>query len=141
MKHFARYFAGWGFTVKRPKKKNLTTSRSTLVVLFNHDVRNDKPMTHKTFQHSPLVNIYTMEARNFQLETVKERWPDYKDHILSLYYTDNKFRAICEDYYLCMKHLDKFRKEFSEKLQTIEEYEKMRQELEVELQGRIDNDV
>jgi hypothetical protein len=81
-----------------------------------------------------------MEAKNFQLETVKERWPEYKDHILSLYYRDNRFRAICEDYYLCMKHLDKFRKEFSEKLETIEEYEKMRQELENELQGRINDD-
>jgi hypothetical protein len=98
-------------------------------------------MTKPLFPHSRIVNTYTMEAKNFQLETVKERWPEYKDHILSLYYTDNKFRAICEDYYLCMRHLDKFRKEFSEKLQTIEEYEKMRQELEVELQGRIDKDV
>jgi len=82
----------------------------------------------------------TMEAKNFQLESVKERWPEYKDHILALYYKDNRFRAICEDYYLCIQHLDRFRKEFSEKLQTIEEYEKMRQELEVELQSRIDKE-
>jgi hypothetical protein len=101
---------------------------------------NDKPMTKPPFQHSRIVNTYTMEAKNFQLETVKERWPEFKDHILSLYYTDNKFRAICEDYYLCIRHLDKFRKEFSEKLQTIEEYEKMRDELEVELQNRIDKE-
>ena len=101
---------------------------------------NDKPMTKPLIRHSRIVNIYTMEAKNFQLETVKERWPEFKDHILSLYYTDNKFRAICEDYYLCMRHLDKFRREFSEKLQTIEEYEKMRLELEIELQGRIDRE-
>jgi hypothetical protein len=81
-----------------------------------------------------------MEVKNFQLEAVKERWPEYQDHILSLYYRDNKFRAICEDYYLCIQHLDKFRKEFSEKLQTIEEYEKMLQELEIELKGRINAD-
>lgn len=78
-----------------------------------------------------------MDVKNFQLEAVKERWPEHKDQILSLYYTDNRFRAICEDYYLCIQHLDKFRKEFSEKLQTVEEYEKMLQELEIELQGRI----
>jgi hypothetical protein len=101
---------------------------------------NDKAMTNPLFQHSRIVNIYTMEAKNFQLETVKERWPEHRDHILSLYHTDNKFRAICEDYYLCMRHLNKFRKEFSEKLETIEEYEKMRQELELELQSRIDSD-
>jgi uncharacterized protein (UPF0262 family) len=97
-------------------------------------------MTQSIFQHARKTNIVTMEAKNFQLEIVKERWPDYKDHILSLYYRDTRFRAICEDYYLCMKHLDKFRKEFSEKLETIEEYEKMRQELENELQGRINDD-
>jgi hypothetical protein len=107
---------------------------------FRNDKTNDRPMTKPPFQHSRKTNVLTMEAKNFQLETVKERWPEYKDHILSLYYTDDKFRAICEDYYLCMRHLDKFRKEFSEKLETIEEYEKMRQELEVELQGRINSE-
>jgi hypothetical protein len=79
-----------------------------------------------------------MEAKNFQLEAVKKRWPEYKDHILSLYYHDNKFRGIVEDYYLAVQHLDKFRKQFSEKLESIEEYEKVLRELEVELQHRID---
>jgi hypothetical protein len=79
-----------------------------------------------------------MEAKNFQLEVVKERWPEYKDDILSLYYKDNKFRAIVEDYYLAIQHLDKFRKQYSEKLESIEEYEKVLHELEIELQHRID---
>ena len=78
-----------------------------------------------------------MEAKNFQLEVVKGRWPEYKDDILSLYYKDNKFRAIVEDYYLAIQHLDKFRKQFSEKLESIEEYEKVLRELEIELQHRI----
>jgi len=78
-----------------------------------------------------------MEAKNFQLEVVKERWPEHKDDILSLYYRDNKFRAIVEDYYLAIQHLDKFRKQFSEKLESIEEYEKVLRELEIELQHRI----
>jgi hypothetical protein len=81
-----------------------------------------------------------MEAKNFQLEAVKERWPEFTDHIRSLYYTDNKFRAICEDYYLCIQHLDKFRKEFSERLEAIEEYENMLRELEDELKGRINKE-
>jgi len=79
-----------------------------------------------------------MEAKNFQLEVVKERWPEYKDDILSLYYKDNKFRAIVEDYYLAIQHLDKFRKQYSEKQESIEEYEKVLHELEIELQHRID---
>jgi hypothetical protein len=87
-------------------------------------------------QHKTIME--QMEAKNFQLEVVKERWPEYQEHILSLYYRDNKFRAICEDYYLAVQHLDKFRRQFSEKLETIEEYEKVLHELETELQGRID---
>jgi len=81
-----------------------------------------------------------MEAKNFQLEVVKERWPEYKEDILSLYYRDNKFRAIVEDYYLAIQHLDKFRKQFSEKLESIEEYEKVLHELEIELKGRINKE-
>lgn len=61
------------------------------------------------FRHLRKANIVTMEVKNFQLETVKERWPEY-------------------------------RKEFSEKLQTVEEYEKTRQDLEIELQGRINSE-
>jgi hypothetical protein len=54
-----------------------------------------------------------------------------------LYYRDNKFRAIVEDYYLAIQHLDKFRKQFSEKLESIEEYEKVLHDLEIELRDRI----
>jgi len=79
-----------------------------------------------------------MEAKNLQLEAVKERWPEYKEDILSLYYRDKKFRAIVEDYYLAIQHLDKFRRQFSEKLESIEEYEKVLRELEIELRLRID---
>ncbi len=79
-----------------------------------------------------------MDAINYQLEAIKERWPEHKDQILALYYKDAKFRAICEDYYLCLQYLNKFRKEFSEKLETIGDYETILSELETELRGRID---
>lgn len=79
-----------------------------------------------------------MDAKNFQLEAIKEKWPERKDQIMTLYYRDARFRSICEDYYLAIQHLDRFRKEFSEKLETIEEYEKVLYELETELQDRIE---
>ena len=79
-----------------------------------------------------------IDARNLQLEAIKEKWPEYKDQIMALYYRDTKFRAICDDYYLSLQYLNKFRKEFSEKLETIEEYENLLHDLEIELQGRID---
>ena len=78
-----------------------------------------------------------MESKNFQLETVNERFPMDKDRIVPLYYTDAEFRAICEDYYMCLYFLKKFRQEFSENLGSIEEYEKIRSELENELKERI----
>jgi hypothetical protein len=39
---------------------------------------------------------------------------------------------------LCIQYLEKFKKEFSERLESIEEYKKIQQELEKELQDRID---
>jgi len=78
-----------------------------------------------------------IDARNLQLEAIKEKWPEYKDQIMALYYRDTKFRAICDDYYLSLQYLNKFRKEFSEKLETIEDYENIITELETELRDRI----
>jgi hypothetical protein len=79
-----------------------------------------------------------METKNLQLEAIKEKWPEYRDQIMTLYYWDTRFRATCDDYYLSLQYLNKFRKEFSEKLETIEEYEKILTELEMELRDRID---
>lgn len=81
--------------------------------------------------------IGRMEAQNFQLQAVKERFPMQEKDIINLYYHDLEFRAICEDYYLCMFYLSKFRKETSETEQSVEEYEKMKQELESELLDRL----
>ena len=78
-----------------------------------------------------------MESINFQLEVVKERFPNYTEHILSLYQQDPEFRAICEDYYLCIRYLEKAKKEFTEKKDSINEYERIQTELEKELQLRI----
>ena len=78
-----------------------------------------------------------MEAKNFQLQAVKERFPKQENDITNLYYQDLEFRAICEDYYLCMYYLSKFRKETSETTQSVEEYETMKQELEAELLERL----
>ncbi len=78
-----------------------------------------------------------MEAKNFQLQVVKERFPLEEREIGRLYYHDMEFRAICEDYYLCLFYLGKFRKESSEKNETVEEYEKIMHDLESELLERL----
>jgi len=84
------------------------------------------------------VGMSKIEGKNLQLEAIREKWPEYKDQIMALYYKDTKFRAICDDYYLSLQYLNKFRREFSEKRETIEEYEKLLNDLATELQGRID---
>lgn len=78
-----------------------------------------------------------MEAKNFQLQAVKERFPAQERDITNLYYHDLEFRAICEDYYLCMFYLIKFRKETSETTQSVEEYEEIKRVLESELLDRL----
>jgi uncharacterized protein (UPF0262 family) len=78
-----------------------------------------------------------MESINFQLEAVRERFPEYKEDILSLYYKDPEFRAICEDYYLCIRYLEKVKKEYTEKIESINEYERIQTELEKELKSRL----
>ena len=79
-----------------------------------------------------------MEPKNFQLEVVYEKFPMAKNRIAELYYNDVDFRAACEDYYTCLHFLNKLHKEFSDKKRSIEEYEKIRKELEKELGERID---
>ena len=79
-----------------------------------------------------------MEPKNFQLEVVYEKFPMAKDRIVELYYHDADFRAACEDYYTCLYFLNKFQKEFSDKRGSIEEYEKIRNDLEKELRERIE---
>ena len=80
-----------------------------------------------------------MAAVNFQLEAVKKRFPEYKDDILALYRADTEFRTIVDDYFLCISYLEKFKKEFSEKIDSITEYERMQQELEKELKNTLIN--
>ena len=78
-----------------------------------------------------------MESSNFLLETVKERFSKYGSDVASLYYNDAEFHAICEDYYMLIQHLNKDKKDFSEKLESIEEYKKALGELEKELEERL----
>ena len=74
-----------------------------------------------------------MESVNAQLYAVKEKFPGLGDRIEKLYESDEDFRTLCTDYILCIQHFEKFKKEFSEKYHTVEEYKDIRSELEREL--------
>lgn len=74
-----------------------------------------------------------MDSPQLQLSLVKKMFPAQKEKIEALYKEDADFRALCHDYFLCMRYLDKFHNEFSEKLSNISEYENARRLLEEEL--------
>jgi hypothetical protein len=74
-----------------------------------------------------------MESVNEQLQLIKKRFPDQNERIEELFESNEDFRALCADYFLCIKHLHRFKKEFGEKKLSIEEYKNVREELEDEL--------
>lgn len=75
-----------------------------------------------------------MKLLNEHLKAVKEKFPKESGRIEELYNADEDFRALCEDYFFCMQHLQKFKKEFSEKQYSFDEYKNIQTELEKELQ-------
>jgi DNA repair ATPase RecN len=78
-----------------------------------------------------------MGTVNFQLQAVLDKFPDHQELVRHLYYKDMEFRSICEEYYLAIAQLNKFKKEFSEKIESVGEYERALYELEKELAGCI----
>ncbi len=74
-----------------------------------------------------------MESLNQQLKIVKQKFPNQADRIEELYESDEDFRTLCFDYFTCMQYLQNFKKESSEKQESLEEYKGIRQELEKEL--------
>ena len=108
---------------------NCSTLAMTPDELYLHDFKLRPQMAS--------VKIVCMEAKNFQLELITDRFPKDRDKIVALYYSDEYFRTICEDYYTCLNFLNKFKKEFSDRKGSVEEYEKIRVDLEQELEERI----
>ena len=78
-----------------------------------------------------------MEPLNIQLSLIKEMFPKQQEFIGELYLQNEHFRSVCEDYFTCIKFLKKFKKEFSEKVESIDEFENARKLLEQELSDYI----
>jgi hypothetical protein len=81
-----------------------------------------------------------MESLNEQLYLIKKKFPDQNERIEELFESNEDFRALCSDYFLCVEHLHRFKKEFGEKKLSIEEYRSLREELEDELSNFIFNE-
>lgn len=74
-----------------------------------------------------------MEPLKIQLSLIKEMFPHQKEYIEELYAHNNDFRSLCDDYVSCILYLQKFQKEFSEKVEAIDEFENAKKLLQKEL--------
>lgn len=79
-----------------------------------------------------------MEPAKNELVIVKSRFPAKWEAIERLYRENEEFRALCEDYYLCVKSMERFQMEFSEKMDSIEEFRDLSKSLENELNDFLD---
>ena len=74
-----------------------------------------------------------MKSVTDQLGILKNHFPLQEEKIENLYHVDPVFRTLCSDYIYCLDALEKLRFEFSEKMNSVDEYENVKQELEAEL--------
>ena len=74
-----------------------------------------------------------MESLDAHLRVVKMKFPGQNARIEELYESDEDFRSLCQDYLLCLQHLQKFMEKLNERNDVVSEYRTMRVELEKEL--------
>ena len=74
-----------------------------------------------------------MKSVKDQLGILKDNFPTQETRIEDLYHDDPVFRTLCSDYIYCLDALEKLRNEFTEKMQSVGEYEQVKNELEEEL--------
>ncbi len=74
-----------------------------------------------------------MKSVKDQLGILKNHFPLQEEKIEDLYQDDPVFRTLCSDYIYCLDALEKLRFEFSEKRNSVDEYEHVKKELETEL--------
>jgi len=68
-----------------------------------------------------------------QLNRIKQKFPQEGARIEELYRSNDDFRALCSDYLLCSRELQRFHHEANDKEQSVKEYKNMQEELESEL--------
>ena len=74
------------------------------------------------------IRMPKMDGLDFA-DKIKEKFPDEAARIEDLYASDEDFRTLCEDYFSCIQQLQKFKKEFSEKQYSFDEYKNIHPEI------------
>jgi hypothetical protein len=63
-----------------------------------------------------------MISVNKQLTEIKKKFPEQTDRIEQLFKTNEDFRTLCSDLYLCLQNLQRFKNEFDDMRLSMEEY-------------------
>lgn len=74
-----------------------------------------------------------MQADFDILKIILDKFPERAKQIDTVYQRDEKFREICEDYYLCKEAIDKIIISNAQKKKVLNEYKYALKELELEL--------
>ena len=62
-----------------------------------------------------------------------EKFPGFKEKILTLFQSNNEFQSLCFDYFLCHKSLDQWEDNLKKDERFIQEYKELKRALETEL--------
>jgi hypothetical protein len=74
-----------------------------------------------------------MDAENNELHEILKKFPQHAQRIEKLYHDNEDFRTLCQDYFVCLKHLKKYRKKSGETQLALNEYTTIYNDLENEL--------
>jgi hypothetical protein len=69
-----------------------------------------------------------------KLQTMIQRFPDFRVRIIQLYQNDENFKSLCEDYWLCITLLAKYKSNMDIDLELENEYDTMCGTLENDIQ-------
>jgi len=75
-----------------------------------------------------------------ELFFITERFPELKSLILSQYERDEEFQALCLDYFLCLRSLEKWELDMKRFKERQEEYEDLKRMLEEKMLQSIGRD-
>jgi hypothetical protein len=75
------------------------------------------------------------------LKMVINKFPEQANRLTELFYKDENFREICEDYVLCIRSMDKIISTTSMTNRILKEYKKALKELENEMLMYLDSGI
>ena len=75
-----------------------------------------------------------------ELFLITERFPELRSQIVSQYERDEEFQALCLDYFLCLRSLEKWELDIKQFKERQEEYEDLKRMLEDKMLQHVGRD-